>query len=125
MDIREEALKLRRKYQGLLEMRSKTTLTTREELSIVYTPGVAEPCKDIKINPDLSFELTCRGNMVGIVTDGTRVLGLGDIGPVAAMPVMEGWNTFAYVLPVILLPPVIRSSIRFQRVPRCPLLFQP
>ena len=90
MDIREEALSLRRKYHGLLETRVKTPVTNRQELSIAYTPGVAEPCKEIKLNPDLSFELTLRGNLVGIVTDGTRVLGLGDIGPAAAIPVMEG-----------------------------------
>ena len=90
MDIREEALNLRRKYHGLLETRVKTPVTNRQELSVAYTPGVAEPCKDIKLNPDLSFELTLRGNLVGIVTDGTRVLGLGDIGPAAAIPVMEG-----------------------------------
>ena len=90
MNIREAAIELHKKHQGKLAVVSKVPLTTREDLSLAYTPGVAEPCKDIKENKDLSFEYTCRGNMVAIVSDGTRVLGLGDIGLEAAMPVMEG-----------------------------------
>lgn len=90
MDIRQEAIKMHKDNQGKLGVALKVPLKTRHDLSIAYTPGVAEPCKDIKENKALSFEYTCRGNMIGVISDGTRVLGLGDIGPEAAMPVMEG-----------------------------------
>ena len=90
MTLREEALKLHMDNNGKIAVVSKVPIATRHDLAIAYTPGVAEPCKDIKEDKNLSFEYTCRGNMVAIIADGTRVLGLGDIGPEAAMPVMEG-----------------------------------
>lgn len=90
MDLNEESLKLHLDHNGKLEVKSKVPVKDRHDLSIAYTPGVAEPCRVIEKNPDASFEYTCRGNMVAIATNGTRVLGLGSIGAVAAMPVMEG-----------------------------------
>ena len=101
MSIAEEALKKHYEWKGKLEIVSRAPLNGRDDLSIAYTPGVAEPCLKIKENVDLSYELTRRGNMVAVVTDGTAVLGLGDIGPEAGMPVMEGkcvlFKTFAGV----------------------------
>ena len=90
MDLQQESLAMHLKNHGKMEIRCKAPLNDRHDLAVAYTPGVAEPCKEIKKAPDMAFEYTCRGNMAGICTDGTRVLGLGDIGAAAAMPVMEG-----------------------------------
>lgn len=90
MDVKEEALKKHYEWQGKIEVVSRTAINTREDLSLAYTPGVAEPCLQIQKNPELSYSLTRRANLVAVITDGTAVLGLGDIGGLAGMPVMEG-----------------------------------
>ena len=90
MDVKQKALEAHEKWQGKIEVISRAKLETPEDLSIAYTPGVAEPCLKISEDVDLSYKYTRRGNMVAVVTDGTAVLGLGDIGPEAGMPVMEG-----------------------------------
>ncbi len=90
MDKKEFALKQHEKWQGKLEITSRAKVATPEDLAVAYTPGVAEPCLEISKDVDLSYKYTRRGNMVAVVTDGTAVLGLGDIGPEAGMPVMEG-----------------------------------
>lgn len=86
----EESLKLHEKLQGKISLKSKVKVETREDLSLAYTPGVAEPCRRINRNLDDVYKYTSKGNLVAVVTDGTAVLGLGDIGPEAGMPVMEG-----------------------------------
>ncbi|MFG6150193.1 NAD(P)-dependent malic enzyme [Halobacillus sp. B23F22_1] len=89
-DLSTETLNLHRTFKGKIEVASKMPVDTEEDLSLVYTPGVADICRAIADNPDEADELTSKGNMVAVVTDGTAVLGLGDIGPKAAIPVMEG-----------------------------------
>lgn len=90
MDIMQSALEKHKEWKGKIEIVSRTTVNNRDELSHAYTPGVAKPCLEIQENPELSYELTRRHNLVAVITDGTAVLGLGDIGPEASMPVMEG-----------------------------------
>ncbi len=90
MNYREESLKQHAVWRGKIEVVPRVEVDTREKLSLAYTPGVAEPCLAIQRDPEQSFELTRRWNTVPVITDGTAVLGLGDIGPEAGMPVMEG-----------------------------------
>ena len=90
MSIAEESLKKHYEWQGKIEVVTRCPVENREDLSLAYTPGVAQPCLEIQKDINKSYELTRRSNMVAVVTDGTAVLGLGDIGPEAGMPVMEG-----------------------------------
>ncbi len=90
MDIKAEALKKHYEWNGKIEVVSRTPVKNREQLSLAYTPGVAEPCLVIQKDINKSYELTRRNNLVAVITDGSAVLGLGDIGPEAGMPVMEG-----------------------------------
>ncbi len=90
MNINEQALKLHEEMKGKIEVISRKKIETKEDLSLLYTPGVAEPCRQIAKDYEKSFTLTRRSNLVAVITDGTAVLGLGDIGPAAGMPVMEG-----------------------------------
>jgi malate dehydrogenase (oxaloacetate-decarboxylating) len=90
MDVYQQALLLHKTKNGKLEIRSKVPLDTREDLTLSYTPGVAEPCRQIAKYPDQVYDLTIKHNSVAVITDGSAVLGLGNIGPAAAIPVMEG-----------------------------------
>lgn len=90
MDLRKLALQLHKENQGKIEVMGKVPIKNADDLSLAYTPGVAEPCKEISKNPELIYEYTFKGRIVAVVTDGSAVLGLGNIGPRAALPVMEG-----------------------------------
>ncbi len=90
MNVYEEALIKHKEWKGKIETTLKSPITNKQELSLAYTPGVAQPCLEIAKNPESVYDYTWKGNTVAVVSDGTAVLGLGDIGPEAAMPVMEG-----------------------------------
>ncbi|HEY3316390.1 MAG TPA: malic enzyme-like NAD(P)-binding protein, partial [Bacillota bacterium] len=111
MALRDEALKLHKDNQGKIEIISKVPLRGKDDLSLAYTPGVAEPCKDINKNKDLVYDYTAKGNLVAVVSDGTAVLGLGDIGPEAGLPVMEGKSIlFKYFAGVDAFPLMVATK---------------
>ena len=100
MSLREEALHMHRENQGKLESKSKVKVENAKDLSLAYSPGVAEPCKEIYEKPETVYEYTMKGNMVAVVTDGTAVLGLGNIGPEAAFQLWKEKLYYSRVLQV-------------------------
>jgi len=90
MNLNDQSLLLHEKWNGKIETTSKCSVNSKEDLALAYTPGVAEPCKVINKNPEAAYKYTLKSNTVAVVSDGSAVLGLGNIGPLAAMPVMEG-----------------------------------
>ena len=90
MTTNEKALLLHEEWNGKLETTSKAEVKSREDLALAYTPGVAEPCKVIAKDPEAAYKYTIKSNTIAVISDGSAVLGLGNIGPLAAMPVMEG-----------------------------------
>lgn len=90
MDYAKESLRLHEQWGGKIEVNARVPVSTKDDLSLAYTPGVAQPCLEIRRDPDKSYTLTRRHNLCAVITDGSAVLGLGDIGPEAGMPVMEG-----------------------------------
>ena len=90
MNYAEESLKLHAQWKGKIEVITKVPVETKDDLSLAYTPGVAQPCLEIQKDINKSYDLTLRHNLCAVITDGSAVLGLGDIGPEAGMPVMEG-----------------------------------
>ena len=90
MDYAKESLRLHGEWKGKIRINTAVPVSTKEDLSLAYTPGVAQPCLEIQKDIDKSYDLTLRHNLCAVITDGTAVLGLGDIGPEAGMPVMEG-----------------------------------
>ena len=90
MTVNEQALKLHEEWNGKIETTSKCKIASREDLALAYTPGVAEPCKVIAKDKEAAYKYTIKSNTIAVVSDGSAVLGLGNIGPYAAMPVMEG-----------------------------------
>ena len=90
MDYAKESLRLHGEWKGKIEMVTRVPVKTKDDLSLAYTPGVAQPCLEIQKDVNKSYELTRRWNLCAVITDGSAVLGLGDIGPEAGLPVMEG-----------------------------------
>ena len=112
MDYMEESLRKHYEWAGKIDYAAKAPVRNREDLSIAYTPGVARPCEVIYENPEKIWELTGRHNLVAVITDGSAVLGLGDIGPEAALPVMEGKCVLFKSLGGVDAVPIDRKSTR-------------